>query len=153
MSAIRNIPIGRKFKWAFGIVCLLCTTLGVYSCLTYLHISKKALAMERDFLPSIIHLSEMRGAFNLLRRQDLDLAMCTSRECLDRHATLRRGAIESFEGKLKLYEPLVDQGEERTSLNAAISTYSRYRELSDRGAVLAAAGKKPEALAVSCSAV
>ena len=148
MSAIRNIAIGRKFKLAFGIVCLLCTVLGLYSCLTFLEVSKKTRAMDEDFLPSIIHLSDMRGALNLMRRQELDLLVCTSAECLSRHFALRRGAIETFEGKMKLYEPLVDRGEEHNVFDAAVASYTHYRELSDRGSALAMSGKKSEALAV-----
>jgi hypothetical protein len=29
MSVIRNLPISRKFTYAFGIVCILCILLGV----------------------------------------------------------------------------------------------------------------------------
>jgi methyl-accepting chemotaxis protein len=148
MSAIRNVPIGRKFKLAFGIVCLLCIALGLFSCLTYWDISKKTRAMGQDFLPSIIHLSDMRGALNLLRRQDLDLLVCSSAECLTQHSALRRKAIESFEGKITLYAPLVDQGEERNGFDATVTAFAHYRELGDHGAALVAGGKKSEALAV-----
>jgi methyl-accepting chemotaxis protein len=147
MSAIRNIPIGRKFKLAFGIVCLLCTALGLYSYLTYWDVAKKTRAMDQDFLPSIIHLSDMRGALDVLRRQDLDLLVCSSAECLTQHSALRRKAIETFEDKMKRYEPLVDAGEERNDFDATVSAYTHYREESDHGAALAASGKKSETLA------
>jgi methyl-accepting chemotaxis protein len=148
MSAIRNVPIGRKFKLAFGIVCLLCIALGLYSCLTYWDISKKTSTMSQDFLPSIVHLSDMRAALNLLRRQDLDLLLCSSAECLTRHSVQRHTAIEAFEASMKLYEPLVDQGEERNCFDKAASAFGDYREASDRGAALALSGKKAEALAL-----
>ena len=147
MSAIRNVPIGRKFKLAFGIVCLLCIALGLYSCLTYWEVSKETRAMDQDYLPSIIHLSEMRGALNVLRRQDLDLLVCSSAECLTQHSNLRREAIETFEDKMKRYAPLVDAGEERNDFDATVSAFTHYREASDRGAALALDGKKSEALA------
>jgi methyl-accepting chemotaxis protein len=148
MSAIRNVPIGLKFKLAFGIVCLLCTALGLYSCLTYWDVSKKTGTMAQDALPSIIHLTEMRGALNELRRHDLDLLLCSSNECLTQHSDKRHGAIETFEGKMKMYEPLVDQGEERNGFDDAVSAYTHYRKVSDRGAALALSGKKSESLAV-----
>ncbi|HMG86373.1 MAG TPA: methyl-accepting chemotaxis protein [Terracidiphilus sp.] len=151
MFAIRNVPIGRKFKLAFGIVCLLCVVLGLYSCLTYWDISKKTRAMGQDLLPSIIHLSDMRGALNLLRREDLDLLVCSSAKCLTEHSALRRKAIESFESKMALYAPLVDQGEERNGFDATVSAFARYRDLSDRDAAFAVSGKKSEALAIFTS--
>ena len=40
MSAIRNIPIGRKFVIAFGIVCVLCLVLGTYTFFTFLSIAQ-----------------------------------------------------------------------------------------------------------------
>ncbi len=151
MSAIRNIPIGRKFKLAFGIVCLLCIALGLYSCLTYWDVSKKTRAMNEDFLPSIIHLTDMRGVLNVVRRQDLDLLVCQSADCIALHSSLRRKAIATFESKMKAYEPLIDAGEERNGFEATSTAYMRYRELSDRDAALASSGKKSEALAMFTS--
>ena len=136
MSAIRNIPIGRKFKLAFGIVCLLCIALGLYSCLTYWDVSKKTRAMNEDFLPSIIHLTDMRGVLNVVRRQDLDLLVCQSADCIALHSSLRRKAIATFESKMKAYEPLIDAGEERNGFEATSTAYMRYRELSDRDSAL-----------------
>lgn len=39
MSALRNIPLARKFVAAFGLVCLLCVFLSVSSILTFRAIS------------------------------------------------------------------------------------------------------------------
>ncbi|MGA8740595.1 MAG: methyl-accepting chemotaxis protein [Terracidiphilus sp.] len=41
MSVIRNIPVGRKFVIAFGLVCVPCLALGLYSLLTFRAISQK----------------------------------------------------------------------------------------------------------------
>ncbi len=34
MSGLRNIPIARKFAYAFGLVCILCIGLGAYTLFT-----------------------------------------------------------------------------------------------------------------------
>jgi len=148
MSAIRNIPIGRKFKLAFGIVCLLCIGLGLYACITFFGISQKTQEMDHDLLPSILHLSDMRESLSQLRREDLDLLVCQSADCITQHASLRGKAIATFESETKLYEPLVDPGEERSGFDATVSAYAHYRELSDQGSTLAESGKKSEALAL-----
>ena len=35
MSVYRNIPIGRKFTLAFGLVCALCVGLGIFTFVTF----------------------------------------------------------------------------------------------------------------------
>ena len=148
MSAIRNIPIGRKFILAFGIVRLLCIGLGLYSSITFFGISKKTQQMNRDFLPSIVQLFDMRESLNQLRRQDLDLLVCQSADCIAQHESLRLKAIAAFDSQVKIYEPLVDPGEERNGFDATVSAYAHYREISDHGAALAESGKKSESFAL-----
>ncbi len=76
MSAIRNIPMGRKFVFAFGIVCLLCLCLGTYTFFTFRSIASSTGEVSGNAFPSVIHLSQAREALNVLRRADIDLMLC-----------------------------------------------------------------------------
>jgi hypothetical protein len=62
MSAIRNIPIGRKFTISFGLVCSLCIGLGVYTFFTLRAITQKSTDVSDSSLPSIVYLVQMRGS-------------------------------------------------------------------------------------------
>ena len=71
MSAIRNIPIARKFVIAFGIFCSLCLVLGVYTSLTFHAISTSSIDVSENGFPAVITLSDARGALNRVRLADL----------------------------------------------------------------------------------
>jgi CHASE3 domain sensor protein len=42
MTWLRNLPIARKFTFAFGIVCCLCILLGTYTFFTFRNIAAKS---------------------------------------------------------------------------------------------------------------
>ena len=49
MSVIRNIPIARKFTFAFGLVCAFCIGLGAYTFSTLRDISFKNSSVKRKY--------------------------------------------------------------------------------------------------------
>jgi hypothetical protein len=67
MSAIRNIPIARKFTIAFGIVCVLSLGFGAYTCNTFRSIHNLNEDVSANGFPAFIALAEMRGALSKLR--------------------------------------------------------------------------------------
>jgi hypothetical protein len=73
MRWLRNLPVSRKFTFAFGIVCGLCMVLGGYSLLTFHRIAQ----MSQNNFPSVLALAQIRNAANNARREDLDLLLCT----------------------------------------------------------------------------
>jgi methyl-accepting chemotaxis protein len=146
MSAIRNIPIGRKFTLAFGLVCALCIGLGIFTFVTFRDILKKTGDVSENAVPSIVLLSDMRGALYTLRLQDLELLLCQSPACIAEHSALRQKALEAYQVADQAYSPLVDAGEEHGLYQGATSAMGAYKETSDRGLSLLAAGKVGDAL-------
>jgi methyl-accepting chemotaxis protein len=146
MSAIRNIPIGRKFIISFGLVCSLCIALGVYTYFTLRAITLKLADVSDSTLPSVVDLVEMRGAINSLRAEDLDLLLCQTPACTAQHMSGRQKALEAFQSADKRYQPLVNSSEERDLYQKSISAFVQYRDVSDRGAVLQGSGKTGDAL-------
>ncbi|MGA8531634.1 MAG: MCP four helix bundle domain-containing protein, partial [Acidobacteriaceae bacterium] len=77
MSYVRNLPIGRKFAYAFGIICLLCIGLAVYSFITMRSITAMASDVRGVNLPSVVDLAAMRYNANSVRRAELALILCS----------------------------------------------------------------------------
>jgi methyl-accepting chemotaxis protein len=146
MSVIRNIPIARKFSLAFGLVCALCVGLGVFSYFTFRAIESKTTDMQSNALPSIILLDDLRGALSDLRMLDLDLLLCQTPACSARHSDLRQATLRKYDEADKSYQPFLDRGEQSERYKEMSALTARYREISDRGSALLAAGKTADAL-------
>ena len=146
MSAIRNIPLSRKFTIAFGLVCALCVGLGSYSFLTLRSMSAKNLDISTNAFPAVVVLADVRGATAQVRRSDQTLLLCQTDACKEKYAARRRAALEDYDRALKVYEPLVSLPGERELYQKFSSAFASYREASDRGSAALAAGKNGDAM-------
>jgi methyl-accepting chemotaxis protein len=146
MQWLRNLPISRKFTFAFGIVCTLCVMLGTYTSITFRGIAKSNSEVSEIGFPSIIHLSEMRGAMNIVRVQDLDLMLCQTQACTTAHLAKREKALEVYQASLKLYEPNIADPGEKDLYQKFTSGYAQYLDVSNRGLAQIASGKSADAL-------
>ena len=146
MQWLRNLPISRKFLFAFGIVCSLCILLGTYTSIMFRSIATANREVSELEIPAIIYLSDMRGAMNIVRVQDLDLMLCQTQACTTAHLEKRQKALENYQTSLKLYEPNIADSEERGLYQKFTAGYSQYLDLSNRGLAMIAAGKNGEAL-------
>jgi methyl-accepting chemotaxis protein len=146
MSSLNNLPIARKFAYAFGSVCILCVTLGIYTFLTFRQMTEKALDISNDALPSMVAISDMRGAMNTTRREDLDLMLCPNPVCVADHSSKRQRAIEAYQAARKSYEPLIGYPGEQEIYQKLSAAFDQYLDASNRGAALTTAGKSGDAL-------
>ena len=51
MQWLRNLPVSRKFFFAFGIVCGLCVVLGTYSFVTFRGIAQRSADVSEEHFP------------------------------------------------------------------------------------------------------
>lgn len=145
MSFLRNLPIARKFTFAFGAVCCLCLLLGVFTFLNFRSISLKSVDVRDNALPALEYLSATRGALNVVRRQDLDMLLCQNGACTAKHAAERKAGIANYQSNLKLYEPTVSYPGERDVADKLEAAATSYFETSEKGVALLAAGKASDA--------
>ena len=146
MSAIRNVPIAQKFGVAFGLVCILCLALGIFTSLTFRGIAAESIEVSENGFPSSIALSDVRGAFNKLRVADLNLLLCQSASCSAEQIAMRQKALEGYQSALARYEPTISYPGARELEERFRSSFARYKSFSDRSAELLAAGKTGDAL-------
>ncbi len=148
MSWARNLPIARKFSYAFGTLCGLCILLGAYTLVTFRSIAQKSQDVSENAFPSVAYLSEARAAMNVMRRQDLDLMLCQASACVTDNAAKRHQAIADYESSILKYAPLISYPGEQELFQRMQTTFEQYKEISNRGVAFAAAGKTRNALEV-----
>ncbi len=70
MQWYRNLPIARKFVYAFGAVCGLCILLGCYTFISFHQITSETADVSQNSFPAVVHLGEARAAMLLPPKAD-----------------------------------------------------------------------------------
>ncbi len=146
MSWARNLPISRKFAYAFGTLCGLYILLGAYTLVTFRTIAQKSLDVSEHAFPSVAYLSAARAAMNVVRREDLDLMLCQTTACVTDNTEKRQQAIADYEGYILKYSPLISYPGEPEIFQRMHTTFEQYKEISNRGVAFVGAGKTGDAL-------
>jgi len=146
MSAFSNMPVARKFNLAFGLVCTLCLVLGAFTFITFRGITSKSADLSDHSFPAVIRLSEVRGALDVVRREDMDMLLCLSAACIAETSSKRQAAIADYQAAVKSYEPLVSYPGERELYEKFTTAFVQYLPASNRGLALLAADKPGDAL-------
>jgi methyl-accepting chemotaxis protein len=145
MSAVRNLPIARKFTYAFGIISLLCVGLALYSFINLREISAQATGVRSVDIPSIADLATMRFSANSIRRAELALILCSSADCTTHYQEVRQQSLNAFHSAATEYEPLINTPAEREAYQQFSSTFARYVEATDHAMAALAAGQTAQA--------
>jgi len=150
MSWARNLPLSRKYTYAFGVVCALCLGLGVYTFAIFHTIARDSTEVSGNHLPSLINIGEIRDGVNTERREDLELMLCQTQACMEDHAARRKQAISQYQTALKAMDPLIIP-EERAHYEQFVYAIKTYQDASDRGVALLTSGKAGDGLDVLSS--
>jgi len=147
VRTLRNLRISHKFAFAFGVVCLLCTTLGTVAAVGLLRISAAVTdIVEISALPKMQILGDIRYSVSTIRRTDVLLLLCDSKECTDRYVAKRKRYIADYNAAFGKYTPMVSLPGERELHAQMQENLSAYVEISDRARALAADGKTGDAV-------
>jgi methyl-accepting chemotaxis protein len=145
MPSLRDIPVSRKFAFAFGMICAVCIAGGIYTFLAFRAIAHRSADFSNNAIPSVILLADLRGEANLIRRQDLDLLLCLKSDCVQKHAADRQTFIAEYDKTIKQYEPYVSYPGEKELFQSINSNFARYKELGDQGVASITGGKTGDA--------
>jgi methyl-accepting chemotaxis protein len=145
MSVIRNLPIARKFGYAFGAVCILCLLLSAFTFITFREIAEKNLDVSGRSLPAIVGLASLNRGVRDIRREDQNLVLCRTTQCSETHKARRLKAISLYQSDLKEVDQYITSPEQRELLQKITSSGSQLQEISDRSLALVEAGKVSEA--------
>jgi methyl-accepting chemotaxis protein len=151
MQWLRNLPVSRKFIFAFGIVCSLCIVLGIFTFVTFRSIAVKNLDVSDNSLPAALALADVRGAVNSARREDLELLLCQTPACTSDHTAKRQTALAGYQSAINVYAPIVSYPGEREIYQKFSAAFAKYLDASNRAGMLMAAGKAGDALDILSS--
>jgi methyl-accepting chemotaxis protein len=151
MSWQRNLPISRKFLYAFGLVCILCTLLGVFSYVTLSGIAKRNSELSAVSFPAVTNLADVRAGTNTLRRADLALLLCKTPECAESYKAKREKGLVQHNDAAKAYEAVISSPQQQELSRKLASTFAQYKATSDRGIALLESGKAADALSMLMS--
>ena len=112
MQWLRNLPVSRKFIFAFGIVCGLSLVFGTYTFVTFRSIAAKSNDVSENSFPSLIVLARIHAAALNARREDLDLMLCPTPACSASHSARRLQDWADYQAAVKSYEPMISYPEE-----------------------------------------
>ncbi len=150
MQWLRNLPVSRKFTYAFGIVCGLCILLGAYMLITFRGITAKSEVVSGSHFPALIQIGNIRNGVNAERREDLELMLCMTPACSADHNSKRQRDLADYESALKAMEPLL-LPEELPQYQKFQAAIKQYQDSSDKGVGLMNAGKTADALDILSS--
>ena len=143
MSWLKNLPVSRKFVYAFGIVCSLCILLGAYTFITFRGIATKSEVVSGNHFPSLIQIGDIRNGVNAERREDLELMLCLTPACSADHNAKRQKALAGYQNALKAMEPLLIP-DEVPQYQKFVAAIKQYQDSSDKGVGLLNAGNLHE---------
>ena len=146
MLNLKNLPVSTKFMYAFGMVCGLCVLLGAYTFFTFRSIAANSAGVSNLAFPSVVQLSETRGALDSLRREDLDILLCQNAACSSDHSARRQQDLTDLQNALKKYEPLISYPGERELYQKLQMDWGKYLEKSNKGVALLAANNTADGL-------
>jgi len=111
------MPVSRKFTFAFGLICLLCVTLGVVVFAAFHSVSADVIDVRDHSVPSIVLLADVQTHFDTIRRSGLAYLLCTTDACKAtedqkltasiaayQKSTAKYGQIISYPGERELYD-------------------------------------------------
>ncbi|HWT66482.1 MAG TPA: methyl-accepting chemotaxis protein, partial [Terracidiphilus sp.] len=148
MSVLRNISISKKFAYAFGLVCLLCATLAIYTFFTFHSIASVSADVSENGFPSVITLSSIRGTFHRVARADLEMLLCQTPDCINAANAERLHEKASIQELLKSYRTMISNPGEREVYEKFAASMDRYYTASDKAAADQLAGKTGDAMDV-----
>jgi len=145
VNSFRNMPVGRKFLWTFGIECALCALLGGIALTGMMKVNQSTSRLAETALPSAQQLSQMRVAIQLSRRSDMGIMLCDSATCLQYYVERRQKIWPSFENAYAVYSKLAVDPQERAMVDTVRSNFRSYLDSSDATVALLMAGSKDKA--------
>ncbi|HEX7728097.1 MAG TPA: methyl-accepting chemotaxis protein [Terracidiphilus sp.] len=146
MSALQNLPVARKFGYAFGLVCVLCAALAIYTVFALRSIMAASDDVSTNSFPTVISLAEIRSSFNRIARSDQSILLCVTPDCISSESAERDKQLTRLESARKTYEPLISIPGERELYEKFAAAFSRYHDVSDRSLAAMQSSKTGDAI-------
>lgn len=151
MSAFRDLPIARKLLFGFGFVCLLTATLGIVCLVSFYRLNARVNNIVNDAMPSVRVLSDIRIAATSIRRNDANIALCPTPDCVARYRARRQKSVDDYRSAMAQYEPMISYPGEHELFTSFRDEIAQYLQISDEFNRLIDAGKPEDARQLATS--
>ena len=141
MAIVRDLPISKKFGFAFGAVCLLTALLGTAALVGFLKVNTNVGDIVENAMPSTKVLGDIRYSISTIRRTDALLLLCKTDECTNRLVPKRKSYLASYNKAIEVYAQMVSYPGEKELYEAVAKNAATYIDLSNRSRALADAGR------------
>jgi methyl-accepting chemotaxis protein len=148
MPTLRSLPVRRKFFLTFGLICLFCFVLGLFSFLSFRSLAAKTKQVSSNSLPAIVQINELSLCLRDIRREDQNLVLCTDQSCIQTHVDRRLKAIAAFAAALDAYRPYASTLAAQNQLDTIVSASQQLYRISNESNRLLLAGNTQQASAL-----
>jgi methyl-accepting chemotaxis protein len=145
MVSLRNVRIARKFFYAFGTVCLLCTALGTAGVVGFVKSNSVVDGIVGNSIPSMKVLGDIRYDLATVRRSDALMLICDNSDCTRHYQEKREESVSGMKNDVAKYATLANLPGERDLYEAIDGNATAYLEISESGNNLIASGQAAEA--------
>lgn len=142
MRFFRDLPVARKFLVAFGLICTLCTLLGVIALAGMSQISRSTTNLAEIALPSAHSLAQMNSAMQIYRRADMGILLCDASDCTDYYIKTRQRVAAQFRTAASDYFADRTDPDERGLVDSVQAEFGKYIEQSNSTIALLQNGQK-----------
>ena len=146
MSFLRNLPVSRKFTAAFGLICVLCLTLGVVVFAAFHSVTNDVVDLRDNAMPSIIALSDVQTAFDSTRRSGLAYLLCTTDSCKATFGPRLEQNLAAYRDAQAKYASVMSYPGEKELLQKFSESAKQYIDLTNQAVSKAKAGNIGDAL-------
>jgi methyl-accepting chemotaxis protein len=133
-SILRNLPLSRKFAFAFGLICTLCLLQGIGALIGLYRINTLTQDLTERALPAAQAITEMRGQMQTIRRVELASLLCSDSACTAQYPPMRADALEKYQAARQRFESLSADPREQEQFQATVKDFDGY--LSQSGAIM-----------------
>jgi methyl-accepting chemotaxis protein len=137
----RNLRIANKLTAGFGLVIVLGLAVGGLALLQMRRAGDDVQAIERNWLPSIIALADIRNAANTLRRYQIAGVLATDPPYKAQLLAKTAELGGAFPDVLEKYQAVLDSDEDRHNFTSYLDRWSAYEVVWKETSTLMAAGK------------
>jgi methyl-accepting chemotaxis protein len=130
-SILRNLPLSRKFAFAFGLICSLCLLQGIGALMGLYRIDTLTQDFTGRALPAAEAVTEMRGQMQTIRRVELASLLCTDRACAAQYPPMRAVALEKYQAARQRFESLSTDPQGQKHFQATVKDFDSYLSQSD----------------------
>lgn len=145
MSILRNLSVARKFYCAFGLIFMLCASLGFITLAGMSKIDRSSHALADVALPTAQAVADMTSAMQVYRRADMGILLCDSAQCVSGYVDRRHMAVAKFQDGQARYMAAPVDAAQRKLVDSASNEFEKYRQASDATVTLLLNGQKDAA--------